>query len=445
MFYIVESSKQLEYLQVYKDFGCFLELVESNDNYHPKLTEIVAVYIRPIISGGKGYIIPIHHDEGLNLNFEDVRKILKAYKRVYVLNKKRTLYHYVGGTELIDLGLKEAMLQFDKLETDTSCKTYNWFYNRYGGLENLNQIIPLTKIYERCEELYNKVEKLIQEPEPEGFQFYNEIATKVYFMVEQSGLRVDKHGFSEFFKPLNEDYSLDGETVYTQYNLYNPTSRPTNSFNGVNFLAIPKGQEFRRCWKPQNDYFAELDFDGYHIRLVSEQIGYKLNLEDKAHLQLAKLWHGKDDISEVEYGKAKGLNFQIIYGAIPDEYRGLEFTDKIQDYIDRLWEQFKKGGYVENPISHKRFTKNLKDMSAHKLMNYMVQSLETARNVVILHKVLHYLFKTGCKTKLELITYDSFLLDVAKGEEEVVQKVKKIMEQGGYPVKLKTSDNLNFD
>ena len=118
---------------------------------------------------------------------------------------------------------------------------------------------------------------------------------------------------------------------------------------------------------------------------------------------------------------------------------------KIQDYIDRLWEQFKKGGYVENPISHKRFTKNLKDMSAHKLMNYMVQSLETARNVVILHKVLHYLFKTGCKTKLELITYDSFLLDVAKGEEEVVQKVKKIMEQGGYPVKLKTSDNLNFD
>lgn len=445
MFYIIESQEQLKRLKVYKDFGCFLELIESNDLYHPKLTEVVAVYIRPVIDKGQGYIIPINHDEGLNQNFDDVCKVLRSFTKVYVLNKKRTLYHYVGKQELIDLGIKEAMLRFDRLDTETNVKTYNWFYGRHGELANVNQIIPLTKHYERCEELYNRVEKLIKEEEPEGFQFYNEAATKVYFMVEQSGMRVDIHGFLNYFKLNDERYSLDGELVYTQYNLCNPTSRPTNAFNGVNFLAIPKGQEFRQCWKPQNDYFIEADYDGYHIRLVSNEIGYKLKLDEKAHLQLAKLWHGKDDISEIEYSKAKGLNFQIIYGAIPDEYRGLEFTDKVQAYIDELWKQYKKQGYVENPISHKRFTRNLKDMTAHKLMNYMIQSLETARNVNILQKVLHYLYKTGSKTKVELITYDSFLLDVAKGEEEVVDKIKQIMEQGGYPVKLKTGYDLNFD
>lgn len=444
MFYIIESPERLQRLKAYKDFGCFLELIESNDYCHPKLTEVIAVYIRPTIDGGQGYIIPINHDEGLNQSFSDVCEILKTFSRVYVLNKKRILYHYIGGQELIDLGLKEAMLRFDRLDLETSVKTYNWFYSRYSNLLNVNQIIPLTKHHERCEELYSRVEKLIKEDEPAGFQFYNETATKVYFMVEQNGLRVDKHGFLKNFRVNNEGYSIDGELVYTQYNLLNPTSRPTNSFNGVNFLAIPKGQEFRQCWKPQNDFFVQFDWDGYHIRLVSEQIGYKLNLDEKAHLQLAKLWHGKDDISEIEYGKAKGLNFQIIYGAIPEEYRGLEFTDKVQAYIDELWKQYKKQGYVENPISHKWFTKNLKDMTAHKLMNYMVQSLETARNVNILQKVLHYLYKTGARTKVELITYDSFLLDVAKGEEAVLDKVKEIMEQGGYPVKLETGHDLNF-
>lgn len=445
MFYIVDTLEQLKRLKTYKDFGCFLELIESNDYYHPKLTEIVAVYIRPVIDKGQGFIVPVSHDEGLSQNFEDVCKILKSFSKVYVLNKKRVLYYYVGGKELVDLGIKEAMLRFDRLDTGTSVKTYNWFYSKYGSLSNVNQIIPLTKHYERCEELYSRVKNLIKEEEPEGFQFYNETATKVYFMVEQNGLRVDKHGFLKNFHVNDEGYSIDGELVYTQYNLLNPTSRPTNSFNGVNFLAIPKGEAFRQCWKPQNDYFAELDFDGYHIRLVSEQIGYKLNLKEKAHLQLAKLWHGKDDISDIEYGKAKGLNFQIIYGSIPEEYRGLEFTDKVQAYIDELWKQYKKEGFVENSISHKQFTKNLKDMTAHKLMNYMVQSLETARNVNILQKVLHYLYKTGARTKVELITYDSFLLDVAKGEEEVVEKVKQIMERGGYPVKTKTSHDLNFD
>lgn len=450
MFYIVDTLEQLKRLKSYKDFGCFLELIESNDYYHPKLTEIVAVYIRPVIDKGQGFIVPVSHDEGLNQNFEDVCKILKSFSKVYVLNKKRVLYHYVGGKELIDLGIKEAMLRFDRLDIETSVKTYNWFYSKYSSLSNVNQIIPLTKHYERCEELYSRVESLIKEEEPEGFQFYNETATKVYFMVEQNGLRVDKHGFLKNFHVNDEGYSIDGELVYTQYNLLNPTSRPTNSFNGVNFLAIPKGEAFRQCFKSRfgkEGMFVQFDWDGYHLRLVSEQIGYKLKLDEKAHLQLAKLWYGKDEVSDAEYGKAKAMNFQIIYGAIPDEYRGLEFTDKVQAYIDELWKQYKKDGYITNPISGKQFTKNLKDMKPNKLMNYMVQSLETARNVEVLCKVLRMLNKNQYKSKIILITYDSFLVDWSYEDgEEVLTEIKKIMEgRGGqYPVFEDRSLDLNF-
>ena len=139
------------------------------------------------------------------------------------------------------------------------------------------------------------------------------------------------------------------------------------------------------------------------------------------------------------------MNFQIIYGAIPDKYRGLEFTDKIQNYIDTLWKEYKKNGYVENPDSHKRFTIELPEMKATKLMNYMVQSLETSRNIKVLWQVLQFLHKHSYKSKILLVTYDAFTVDWNEEDGlEVLTGIKEIMERGGYPVKVKRSKDLNF-
>ena len=69
----------------------------------------------------------------------------------------------------------------------------------------------------------------------------------------------------------------------------------TNSFNSVNYAAIPHSEKHRKAFKPQNDFFVEFDFDGYHLRLLCEQIGYPLTNES-AHKQLAKLYFNKDEI-----------------------------------------------------------------------------------------------------------------------------------------------------
>lgn len=466
MFYIVETEDQLERLKEYGEYGCFVHIITSNDFYHPALSGLVGVYIRPLyddpiinvasgeITGyvGQGYIIPVCHDEGINVSKEVVEDLLKNFKTIHVINGKNILYQFPK-LKTVDLSLKFAMSHYDKLDWEVKSSTYDWFYNRYGDKESLNQLIPISQIYDRCEKIYNKVKDIILESEPDGFEFYNVEAIRDYFLVEQAGIQIDSSNFIKIFTPNNEDFSIYRSKVYTNYNMYNVTGRPTNSFNAVNFLAIPKGEDYRKCFRPStnNGEFIEYDYDGYHIRLVSEQIGYKLKEDEKAHLQLAKLWTGKDTFTDDEYGKLKGLNFQIIYGSIPEEHKNHEFSRKVQSYIDNLYRTFVEQGRIRDIISHKAFTQELRDMYPQKLMNYMIQSLETSRNVVILKKVLKFLNRGHYKSKIILITYDSFLMDYNPEDgEELVNQIKNIMEGRDkkdtihYPVKIHRSKNLNF-
>ena len=93
-------------------------------------------------------------------------------------------------------------------------------------------------------------------------------------------------------------------------------------------------------------------------------------------------------------------------------------------------------------MSDKPFTEELKDMNPAKLMNYMMQSLETSRNILILKEVLRYL--KDKKTKVVLYTYDALLFDFHKDDgKQTLEGIQKILEEDKkYPVKFKFSKNL---
>lgn len=441
MFYIVESQGQIDLLKDLGKKGGYVEVISSNDNYHPLLTTTVAVYLRPL-NYSEGYIIPISHDEGLNLSKNCVSDILKAYTTLYTFDKKELMYHFIL-PNVIDISLLYSMTSYNRVELPRSNSTYNWYYNRFHEFKEINAIIPISKLFEKCEENYKSLEKILHTTIPNGFDFYNKTATSVFFMIERAGLRVTYQSFLELFKPNNPVYSIDNNIIYTSYNLYNTTSRPTNAFNLVNFAAIPKAPEFRKAIIPQNDVFVETDYDGYHIRILCEQIGYNLT-DEPAHTQLARLYFEKEVITEDEYIKAKQINFHAIYGKIPPEYAFLEVFDKIEKYIAGLWKNFQDQGYVEDPISGKRFTKDLPDMHPQKLMNYMMQSMETSRNILVLKELLQYL--QGKQTKIALYVYDAVVFDFSKEDgKETLEEIQRIMESGGrYPIKVRHGKSLNF-
>ena len=399
MFYIVEQEDKLQNLEKLIKLGVFVDVISSNDYYHPKLTSTVAVYIR-LIDSHHGYIIPINHDEGINVDKNRVYKLLSSASKLYTLDKKNLLYHF-NLQDAIDISLLYSMTNYERLEYSRELPTTNYFYNKFTDFKNINQLIPLPKLYESSEKVYNKIQDVIKLSLPSGFDFYNKIATNVFYLLEQSGLGVYYEEYKDLFKPRNP--------------LYNTV----------------------------DNYFVEFDFDGYHLRLLSEQINYKLT-PDSAHKQLAKHYFGTEDITEEQYLDAKQINFQAIYGKIPEEHKELDIFKGIQNYIDNMWSNFNSDGYVENPQSGKHFTKQLKEMHPAKLMIYMMQSLETSNNILILKEVLRYL--QGKKTKVVLYTYDALLFDYSKEDgKETLEKLQEILETGKkYPVKFKFSKDLSL-
>lgn len=441
MFYIIEEESKLENLQRLSSLGFYVEIISSNDNFHPKLTSTVAVYIRPLKSK-RGFIIPVNHDEGINVPKERISQLLLSCKNIYTYNKKELLYHF-NIQAAIDLSLLYSMIKYDRLQISEDISTVNYYYNRYSNFENINKLIPLSKLFEKYEKRYNSIEEHIDLELPDNFNFYNNIATNIFFLLEQSGLGIHYDEFNKMFKPKDPLYNIIDSTVLTSYNLYNVTSRPTNAFNSVNFAAIPKGREFRSCFYPKGDTFVELDFDGYHLRLLCEQIDYPLS-DESAHKQLAKLYFEKDEITDEEYIQAKQINFHAIYGKIPEKYADLEVFTKIDKYIKDLWNEYKENQKILAPISKKPFTTSLKDMHPQKLMNYVMQSLETSRNILIIKDVLQFL--KDKKTSLVLYTYDALLFDFYDEDgPDTLEKLREILETGGkYPTHTKYAKDLSL-
>lgn len=439
MFYILETKEHLKRLLEKRKVPTYLEVIPGNDNYHPRLTSTLGVYLRPV-NEDTGYVIPIDHPDGINIEKNLVKQILEKFVELYVLDKKEVLYHFIL-PNLTDLQLLGTINNQDRITLTGTIKTCNSFYSRFPDHPEINKIIPLPKLYEVCESNYEQISHLTELHKDSSFDFYNNTATKLFFLAEQSGLKITYQSFVNLFKPNNPSFNIQDNITYTFYNLYNITSRPTNAFNSVNYAAIPHKEEYRKAIIPKNDKFVELDFDGYHLRLLCNQIGYKLT-EERAHTQLARLYFNKEEISDEEYTQAKQMNFHAMYGKIPEKYKNLEIFVKIQNYIDKLWTELNAIGFVTCPISERRFSEDIEDMNPQKLMNYVMQNLETSNNILILKDVLKYL--QDKKTNLALYTYDAFLFDYDESDGiEVIEELKRIMSRDGiYPVKEKFGNNM---
>jgi hypothetical protein len=304
-------------------------------------------------------------------------------------------------------------------------KAHQFLNQRNPNKTDINRLIPVVKHYETCEKNYNNLKQYINEPIN---QFYNNKLPLVFNSIERSGIQVSPELFKEHF---NQDW---GSTVYTQYNYRTTTTRPSNRFSGVNFAALNKENGCRKSFIPRNDKFIEIDISAYHPTLASYLIDYKFDTDD-IHESFAQMYG-------VDYKKSKELTFKQLYGGVFEQYRDLEFFQKIQKFVDNLWSEYQTKGFVECPISNYRFEKSkLENMRPQKLFNYLLQNLETAKNVIILWDIIKIL--KNQKTKLVLYTYDAFLLDFEDTEERTLERILNVFEKN--KLKTKITHGINYD
>mgnify|MGYP003973224305 CR=1 FL=1 len=405
MFWLIENEKQFEGLYNHHYKEAFVEIIPFNNNIHPTQNEICAVYIRPLLAT-KGYMLPISHSETLTLSIDNIERILSQYNKVHTRDKKEFL-HYFPLKTLYDI----------TIESNTYIPTYtqahSYFYSNYANKSDINTIIPIVKHYEYCETVWKDLRQMTAIKPNE---FFNNEASIVFNMIERNGIKVNKELFEKNFHPIN------GDMVFTQFNFKTITRRPSNKFNGVNYAALSKQSGVREAFIPQNDLLVEVDISAYHPTLLAKLVNYDFEGED-IHKAFAKMYN-------VEYKKAKEITFQQLYGGIFDEYKELPFFKLVQEYTDKLWDQFVNDQYITCPISEwKIFMADTNDMNPPKLLNYVLQNLETTYNVKLLWKVLKLL--RGCNTKIVLYTYDSVLLDFDMEDKEVLKELLAIFSDHG--------------
>ena len=412
MFWLIEDLEKVDQFCKINHKEVYVEVIPTSPTLHPIQNRICALYLRPL-EDTKGYIIPIKHSETINFPNNILQKVISSIGKIYVRDKKEFLHYLIHKQVYQPTPHPPTYIPEPTMASKHLRKLY-------AECTHVNVLVPIVKHYEVCEQNYLNFKEDVN-------PFYNKAAT-VFAQLEQSGIKIDQTKFEQYFnKEVNE-------FIYTQYNLNTLTTRPSNAFGGINFSALNKDNGERECFIPRNDLFIEMDISAYHPSIIANLLNYTFDSGD-VHGSFAKMYG-------VDYAKAKEITFKQIYGGVWKEYQELPFFKKVIAYTDDLWDTFNYGGYIECPISKHKFVKSeMENMNPQKLLNYLLQNLETANNICILYEIFKIL--RGKNTKLVLYVYDSFLFDFDKNEKDVIEQISKIINGKNFQFKIKTGTNYN--
>ncbi len=413
---IIEKNNQLDdFLLKNESQDCFIIPILSDVNLHPLQNSLCAIYIK--IVGGEERMLCFNHGETLKLNSKKLLDLDKLGRK-FVRDKKQ-LNHIVKLDDVVDVNLQYYMNKNEPLEwEELSTNTHDYFHRVMWKMKNTNRIIPILKHLELCREQVRMLEKYYELPIHEDYN--NEIIDNLSF-VEGSGLR------------------RGDDMVFSEYNLYTSTGRPSNRFGGINFAALNKKDESRKPYKSrfQDGILVEFDYDAYHLRLIGHILDYKFP-KGSVHEHMSEFY------GDVDYETSKSTSFQYLYGRIPQQVIDTNpFFSRVNKYINEIWGEFKRGDFIKSNIYNKRiYKKNLQAMNRNKLFNYMIQLLETENNMKVMTQLIPFL--KDKQSKLILYSYDSFLFDFKLTDGlDFLKSVKQILEQDGvFPTK--SSKGLNY-
>ena len=418
MFYLIETKNQLTKLidKLSVSDSPYLEFIQGNDNTHPALAEIIAIYLN---INFKSYIIPLSHLECINQDRKLVFDLLVNYK-FCVLDKKSSL-HAAPHISYTDIQHTIPLLE------QHTTQAHQWYYRKFPHTK-VNKMIPIGKHLERCEA---KLRAIIDCFAEETNEYFNDILLPVLHELEKNALKFNDK-FDDYFTLKNKKFSIKENHIYGWYNPYTTTGRPVNNFNGINFVGLKHNNGERDCFEPDNDFFVEMDYDGYHPRLIGDIVGYRFH--GNVHNELAQIYFKSKEITPQQYKESKTLTFKQIYGGIDKANLHHPFFRKTQDFIDIIWEVFNVDEYINvGPYSIKK--DDHPKIHAQKLFNYYIQATETETNIRKIKIIQDYL--EDKQTKLVLYIYDAFIFDVSKQDGKQTLIDLQTILNDKFPVKLK--------
>lgn len=363
------------------------------------------------------WILPINHVDCQNGIFE-----LSASKEPkWIWDKKSFLQSDIKINNLYDIQTYRYFKHNELLTFDAADQPFISHYHKLGIRDDLGKIVPIVKWGEWLNEFVNGIKhKLLFEQ-----NWIDKHMLPVLADIERYGVCVDIDKFRERFP--KSDKLIKGGRVYTQYNPYTITSRPSNRFGGINFSALNKSDGTRDVFIPKNgSIFVQMDYDAYHIRIIGKLINATLP-KTSAHQWLANQYG-------LSYDDAKALTFRTLYGGVPEELTDIPYFRDVSTYINQLWSTTLEKGEVR--LKHRKIPLEwIEEPNPQKVFNYLLQGLETEINIGRIQKVLKCIENTDIE--LNLYTYDSFLFSypINNSTEKVIE-LKRILEDDGFPIRV---------
>ena len=377
------------------------------------------LYVKPL--DGESEILTMNHLDAFQV--DDFEHLKDA--EILTLDKKILLHLYpfenVHDINLLHWWMKNRPLNID----DIKISAIDELTNRYYNLANINEIIPIFKHQQWCDQVAISIESVWSRRLDIDFpcySAYNNDITEAFHFIEQAGIPI-----SEPFDSKSQRHISDGK-MYCSFNLTTTTGRPSNAFGGVNFAALDR--EKRQYIISKNDMLVEYDYEACHIRIIADLIDYELPT-GPAHEHLAQQYG-------VDIDEGKGLTFRYLYGGAPKSIiQSNPFFKKVTQFVNLLWDGFIQDGFIETPIYKRKITRsNFPEIDKNRLFNYLIQATETEKNIKMIRELRRYLYKK--KTALILYVYDSFLFDFSnKDGVETMKDIKKILERDNYYIRAK--------
>ena len=382
---------------------------------HPIETKVSFVFF---LVDGNAYVLPFNHTDGLCLQLSDLNILNHKDKPIYTLDKKQA-YHLTKLNNLIDVNLLNYWNTGEKTNFDLySDDIIQHYHMKYHEKKDINASIPIMKFSSHMYKIATGMQVIVSKYDTPDIMTYNDDMFDNFIYIENNGLQTTEN------------------TVYSEYNPYTSTGRPSNRFGGTNFAALNKSDGSRAKFISRfgsKGKLVEFDYDAYHLRLIAEKVNYKFS-DESVHQHFA-------DRFNISYKEAKGLSFQYLYGFIPDDIAdSIEYFGKVKDFTNKLWQLYKQENFIESDIYKRQIKGN--DFNANKLFNYYIQLLETESNVLVIKDVRKLMGKY--KSKLVLYSYDSFLFDMHIDDGmPFLSELKKVLERGKYPVKAAWGNNYD--
>lgn len=273
-------------------------------------------------------------------------------------------------------------------------------------------LIPRDSLKEFCEVKNQITEHVLNTyPEPDNYDFLDG-AYKLVYDIREQRINADIKNCRSMMTKTNTRLGIRKimqSSKHIDYNIFGTSTGRLATFP-KSFPILTMKKDFRKCIKPQNDWFVSFDYNGAEVRTVMALLGLQQPEGDVHEWNMKNIFHSKTISKRPSRDEAKVLFFGWLYN--PD-------SEVVKESIydrDKIVENHYIDGHVHTPFGRKI------KIDKRRALSYTVQS--TTSDLVIERAMEIKKILESKNSFISHIMHDEIVIDLSDEDRHILQEVK---------------------